>query len=148
MKKWILALVIFLMVGGFALAQDATESAPVNAPVATGEAPAPANEGQSSADPAITLKWWQVLSGLAMAVAGGGAIGIIGFAVIATRLRNDKVTMQAIEGLANSVPADVAKLMLNLSRSTEAVAGLVEEAFDGIPAASKVTIEANPAPAG
>ena len=95
------------------------------------------NDNAGSADPAITLKWWQVLAGIALAFGGGGLVGIAGVGVLAVRIKNDKATMTAIEGLANSVPAHVVKLILDTTRSTQAIAGVVEEVFDGVPIASK-----------
>lgn len=130
------------------MAQEPTQDA--SAPVATVEPTAPA-ETQPSADPAIALKWWQVLAGLASAFGIGGVVGIAGVGTIAQRVRNDAATMAAIEGLAKSVPADVAKMALSLARSGEAIAGVVEEAFDDIPAATKTvttTTVSGASPAG
>lgn len=149
-KRMILALLLALLLALPVLGQDATAE-PI--PVATAEATQPvesggvvinvdagndtANDIGASDDPVITLKWWQVIAGLFTAAAGGGLIGIAGFGVLATRIRNDTATMSAIEGLAKSVPADVVKVILDTTKSTQAIAGVIEEAFDGIPVASK-----------
>jgi len=134
MKTYLLMMIIVLLLAGSVVAQDAT-SEPDSSDVPT--VTLPANETLPSADPAITLKWWQVLAGLFAAVGVGGVGGVAGAGVIARRMRDNPATLAAIEGLANSVPADVAKLMLGVARSGKEVALLAEEAFDGVPAAAK-----------
>lgn len=138
MKTLLVLVMLLLLMAGTALAQDVTRE-PGTEPAATVEAPVTTPDTQPSADPAITLKWWQVIAGLFTAAAGGGLIGIAGFGVLATRIKNDAATMKAIEGLTESVPANVVKAILETARSTQAIADVVEEAFDGIPAASKVS---------
>lgn len=144
MKRYTL-IILFALLTLFAvpaLAQDATSEPTAAATVAVD---APVEQPAGSADPTITLKWWQVIAGLFTAAAGGGLIGIAGFGVLATRIRNDAATMSAIEGLAKSVPADVVKVILDTAKSAQAIAGVVEEAFDGVPATSKTAGGVSPA---
>lgn len=151
MKKWLLLALIALFALSTlpALAQSgddiiepvaltAEPTAEAGGVIVNVEAPEP----EPSADPAIALKWWQVLAGLATAFGAGGIIGIAGVGTVAMRVKNDRATMTAIEELAKSVPADVAKSMLALARSGKAIAEVTEEVFDGVPVGSK------PAPDG
>lgn len=144
MKRYlaILILIFTLFAALPVMAQDEGTAEPEPAAVATVTVdapvdPAPVDNPVGSDDPAITLKWWQVIAGLFTAAAGGGLIGIAGFGVLATRIRNDAATMSAIEGLAKSVPADVVKVILDTAKSAQAIAGVLEEAFDGVPVSSK-----------
>lgn len=137
----ILFVFFFVLVGHRILAQDAivtAEPTPVTAP-------APAPTLPPSTDPQITLSLWQLLAGIASAFSLGGLTIGTGMAVMASRLRHNPTAMAAIEGLAASTPDKTVQLIAGFTDKFQAgmteVFGLVREALDNKPAASKTPEE-------
>lgn len=134
---FVLFFLLVVIVGPRIMAQDAivtAEPTPVTAPV-------PA----ASSDPQITLSLWQLAAGVASAFSLGGLTIGTGMAVMASRLRHNPTAMAAIEGLAASTPDSTVQLIGGMMDKMQSgfteVFGLVREATDKIPAASKTPEE-------
>lgn len=101
---------------------------------------------QTIDDDLVTVNIWQIFTGLFATFAAGGVIGIAGAGLVATRLRDDAATMTAIEGATKNVPPEIAKLLIDLAKSGQAVGDLLIEALDGVPSTSKPTRTIVPPP--
>ena len=80
---------------------------------------------------------------IAAVISGGGMVGI-GVVGLVRIVRNDPAAMTAVEKLGDSVPQEHATELLKVARGAREVAGLVEEALDGIPASEKIIAPGEP----
>lgn len=94
---------------------------------------------ETAANGEIVMNVYTIVGIILSSVFAGGVFGVGIFAVIARNILNNEAGIKAVEGLAGSVPAEIAAKIIEVKRAAEPILELVEEAFDGIPAASKTT---------
>lgn len=85
----------------------------------------------------VVLNVWTVLSIILSSALVGGAVGVAVVGATARNILNNEAGIKAVEGLAKSVPAEVAARIIEIANNARPVIDLVEEAFDGIPAEEK-----------
>ena len=120
---------VLLMMALPVLAQDATPTLEV---LATAE-PEPVSE------PAGIATYFQISSGFLAALGAVSVFGIGAVAVVAIQMRKDPATIAAIEKLGDSAPPQLADTLIQASNAMIAIAELLKEALDKVPAANKVS---------
>ena len=85
----------------------------------------------------VILNVWAILTIVLTSFLGGGAVTIAIAGTIAKNILSNEASIKAVEGLTDSVPADIAKKILELAETSKPVIELIEEAFDGVPAETK-----------
>lgn len=85
----------------------------------------------------FNLTLWQLLMviGTTFITAGGLSIGLIG--MWARAIRNDPLLLVGLETAAKNIDPDVALKFVEIGKSAAEVGTLIEEVFDGTPAAEK-----------
>lgn len=142
LKRWIfITLLLFLIL------------APVSPMRAQAQTPEPTPEATSTVVPDaqtvvdqpasdnVTLPIWQLVTFVVGSFLGGGAISIVGFGVLATKIMQSPAALKNAEAVGNSVPQETANKLIDLANSAISIATLAKEVLDHIPADTKTPPE-------
>ena len=128
----LLILLLFVMLFSFTtLAQDPTPTAE-GAVVGDSDVVVIAPEEVVNVEASILTYILMAASALIGVLVGGG-----GVLAVLSRARNDEALLTALEGLAKSVPPDVAKRILEIIENISVGLEVAEEVLDDIPFADK-----------
>jgi len=131
----LLILLLFVMLFSFTtLAQDPTPTAE-GAVVGDSDVVVIAPEEVVNVEASVLTYILMAASALIGVLVGGG-----GVLAVLSRARNDEALLTALEGLAKSVPPDVAKRILEIIENISVGLEVAEEVLDDIPFADKPRI--------
>ena len=135
----LLLLLLFVMLFSFTtLAQDPT---PTAEGVVVGDSDVVVGDTEIAPEEVVNVEA-SVLTYILMAASAliGVLVGGGGVLAVLSRARNDEALLTALEGLAKSVPPDVAKRILEIIENISVGLEVAEEVLDDIPFADKPRI--------